>query len=250
MASSNRHLYIGSPELKSSGITAPLVQPTRLVLIRHGHIDANGGDLHAPMAGWTDLALSARGRLESQMLRQHLMRGPLFDAIYSSPLSRAADTARLLADCAVGPLRFCPILKEINCGEVDGLPLSEVQRRFPEHWRENRRQVREDFRWPGGENYREFRDRCIAAVQTIAARHPSGRVALVTHAGVVSQIVGFVKGLSPACWEAFRPGNASISELLWQGSEGEIISFDCRAHLTAPALGLVDFTASMQPRAG
>jgi broad specificity phosphatase PhoE len=204
---------------------------TRLIVIRHGHAYINGGDPDAPMAGCTDVPLSPRGRLQLEQLQAHLARTRAFDAIYSSPLSRASETAQVLADAGLGPLRLCPALKEINCGEVDGLPVREVQSTFPELWRENMRQVRPDFRWPGGESYREFRERCIAAVQSIAADHPSGCVAIVTHAGVINQIMGSIHGLSPARWEPFRPGNASVSELIWQGSRALVVSFDCRLHL-------------------
>jgi broad specificity phosphatase PhoE len=187
------------------------------------------------MAGWTDLPLSQQGRREIERLGKYLARGPRYDIIYSSPLSRASDTAQLLAGAGLGPLELCPGLKEINCGEVDGLPVGEVQRRFPELWRENCRQEREEFRWPGGESYREFRDRCVFTMRSIAAAHPFGRIAIVTHAGVISQIIGFIFGLSPARWELFRPGNASITELAWRGSTGVVISFDCRTHLSAAA---------------
>jgi broad specificity phosphatase PhoE len=183
------------------------------------------------MAGWADVPLSARGRLEIERLREHLARGPRFEAIYSSPLSRASDTAQLLVAVGLGPLRLLAALKEINCGDVDGLPVSEVQRRFPELWRENCDQQREDFRWPGGESYREFRHRCVAAVRSIAARHPSGRVAIITHAGVISQIIGYISGVSPARWGLFRPGNASLTELAWRGSSAVVVSFDGRTHL-------------------
>lgn len=205
---------------------------TRLMLIRHGHAAAKGGDLDAPMAGWADVPLSPRGRLQIERLRAHLVRRPGFDVIYSSPLSRASETAQTLVDAGLGSVHFHPALKEINCGEADGLSLRDVQRRFPALWRENLRQVREDFRWPGGESYREFRDRCVSAVQSIAADHRSGYVAIVTHAGVISQIVGSIHGLSPACWESFRPGNATISELAWRGSRAVVLSFDCRLHLS------------------
>lgn len=201
---------------------------TRLLMIRHAHVDANGGDDHAPMAGWTDVPLSPRGRRELEPLRRHLLRRPRFDAIYSSPLSRARETAQALLDAAPGELHFCPSLKEIDCGEADGLPMCEVKRRFAGLWRENLRQRHEEFRWPGGESYREFRERCVAAVQSIADSHPAGRVVLVTHAGVINQIVGSILRLSPACWELFRPGNASLSEFIWQGSQGEILRFDGR----------------------
>lgn len=205
---------------------------TRLILIRHGHIAANTGGHDTLMAGWTDVPLSSRGRLEIERLKKYLSRGPRFDAIYSSPLSRASETACLLAVAGLGPLRLCPALKEINCGQLDGLPVGEVQGRFPDLWRENCAQEREDFRWPGGESYREFRDRCIAAVRSIAAAHPSGRAVIVTHAGVISQILGFLSGVSPARWGLFRPGNASITELAWRGCSGVVVSFDSRTHLS------------------
>ena len=201
---------------------------TRLIMIRHGHVAANCGTIEAPMAGWTDLPLSPQGRLQVERLREHLMWGPRFDAIYSSPLSRASETAWVLAGAELGPLHFRADLKEINCGEVDGLPIAEVQSRFPELWRENLRQARDDFRWPGGESCREFRDRSVAAVQSIADSHPRGRVAIVTHAGVINQIVGFTQGLSPARWDVFRPGNASLSELVWRDCRGTVVSFDRR----------------------
>jgi broad specificity phosphatase PhoE len=183
------------------------------------------------MAGWTDVPLSARGRREIEQLREHLARGPRFDAIYSSPLSRASDTARLLVAAGLGPLRLLPPLKEINCGAVDGLPIVEVQRRLPLLWRENCRQQREELRWPGGESYREFRNRCVDAMHSIVAAHPSGRVAVVTHAGVISQIIGFICGVSPARWGLFRPGTASVTELVWRDSSGVVVSFNCRTHL-------------------
>jgi 2,3-bisphosphoglycerate-dependent phosphoglycerate mutase len=205
---------------------------TQLTLIRHGHIAANGGDLNAPMSGWADIPLSPIGRLQIERLTRYLACAPRFAAIYSSPLSRAAETAQALAGAGLGDVHFHGALKEINCGEVDGVAIAQVQRRFPDLWHENNRQDREDFRWPGGESYREFRERCIAALQSIAATHPSARVALVTHTGVISQIIGSIHGLNPARWEAFRPGNASISELLWRGSSGVILSFDYRGHLT------------------
>ena len=219
-------------QLPEPGIFIPGLQTsTRLILIRHGHIAANAGEHDAPMAGWTDLPLGPQGRQQVERLRQRLLLGARFDAIYSSTLCRAAETARVLAAAGLGPLRLRPALREINCGYVDGLPLGDVQRKFPELWRENFRQARDDFRWPGGESYREFRHRCISAVQAIAADHASGRVAIVTHAGVISQIIGSMRGLSPACWQPYRPGNASVSELAWCGSRAVLVSFDCRAHL-------------------
>jgi broad specificity phosphatase PhoE len=120
-------------------------------------------------------------------------------------------------------------LREISCGELDGMALGEVQQRFPELWKANLRQDDFNFCWPGGESYRGFRKRCLETVQAIARRHRGGSVALVTHAGVITQIVGFLHGANPAEWARFRPGNTGLTEVMWES--GDLISFDDRSHL-------------------
>ena len=56
---------------------------------------------------------------------------------------------------------------------------------------------------------------------------------MVTHAGVISQVVGALHGINAARWEAFRVGNASITRMQWQGGAGVVSCFDDRAHLSA-----------------
>jgi broad specificity phosphatase PhoE len=182
------------------------------------------------LQGRTDLPLSRRGWRQVELLRQRLRREPGFTAIYSSPLRRAGATAAALSEAGLGPLRFRPDLQEIDCGALDGLPVDEVQRRFPRLWAANLRQTDEHFRWPGGETYREFRDRCLGAVGAVASRQ-EGRIALVTHAGVIGQILGALAGTSPAQWESFRPGNTGLTEIEWANGRGKVLRHDDRGHL-------------------
>ena len=203
---------------------------TSLLLLRHGHTEPNGGS--APrMSGWTDFPLSERGRDEAELLGARLASGAGFSAIYSSPLVRARATAEPRARRGLGAVISWAGLQEIDCGLVDGWAVDEVQRRFPEHWADNLRQDDDDFRWPGGESYRELRRRCLQAIRLIAARHPGERVAVVTHAGVICQVVGHLRGRPAGRWEAFRPDNASITEVRWSGETGEVITFNERGHL-------------------
>lgn len=184
------------------------------------------------MSGWTDFPLSDEGRRQAELLARRLeLERVGFDALYSSPLRRAAETARALSARCPKPIEFLDSLREIGCGCVDGMPLPFVQREYAREWQTNLLQRDEDFRWPGGESYRELRDRCIAAIQTLAARHEHQRIAIVTHAGVISQIAGYLHALSPARWESFRPGNASINEIEWSAGRGRLIAFDDRNHL-------------------
>jgi len=203
--------------------------PTTLLLIRHAHTLGNDGAT-ATLSGRTDLPLSPRGRREVCLLRDRLA-GERFDGIYSSPLGRARDTAAALA--GRGPaLRVVKALQEIDCGRLEGRALDEVRRDFPALWSANQRQEDERFRWPGGESYREFRARCLGALRELARAHPGGRLAVVTHAGVISQVLGFLSGTGAARWEVGRPGTTALTELEWgRGGTGRVVRFDDRDHL-------------------
>ncbi len=208
-----------------------MLRPTRLILIRHGHTASNGGGAGALLGGRTDVPLSPRGRDEVQRLRERLRGSAPFTAIVSSPLRRAWDTAAALRAAGLGDVRSCPALQEIDCGELDGLPLREVEHRFPDLWEKNRGQTDERFRWPGGESYREVRARGLRAVRALALAHRGRRLVLVTHAGVVSQILGFLAGVNPARWECYRPRHTTLTEIDWMRGSGTIVTFDDGAHL-------------------
>lgn len=111
------------------------------------------------------------------------------------------------------------------------MPVGEVRRRFPGLWDANLRQDDEDFRWPGGESYREFRQRCVSAVRTIAAAHPGTSVAVITHAGFITQVVGTIAGASAACWGRSRPRNTTLTEIMWSNGSGALLRLDDGAHL-------------------
>ena len=70
------------------------------------------------------------------------------------------------------------------------MPISEVQQRYPKLWEENEAQQNENFSWPDGETYRRFRRRVLRVVNAIARRHEGQRVLVVTHAGVINQVLG------------------------------------------------------------
>jgi alpha-ribazole phosphatase/probable phosphoglycerate mutase len=205
---------------------------TRLILVRHGHIAGNTrSEAEGRMNGWTDSPLSPLGWLQANALRERMKRESPTTARYSSPLQRAVITARALSGLPFGPLRLLDELKEIHCGEVDGWTATEARLRYPEVWEANLRQDDDDLCWPGGESYRELRERCLAAVRRISEAHPGERVLVFTHAGVISQLMGVLHGVRPAAWEPFRPGNCSITEIDWTDGAGRLIHFDDRSHL-------------------
>src|SRR5574338_1559107 len=186
--------------------------PTRVLLIRHAHIDT--GPAPGRLCGALDLPLSQTGREEVRELALNGSRESA-NALYTSPLIRARDVAT-----ALGALwRIEPIVEngvsEIDCGRFEGMPIDALQKQYPELWAANLAQRDEDFAWPGGESYREFRSRVLRGVERIASAHQGAQVAIVTHAGVITQILGALRGRSPAAWEPDRPEPLTATEVTW-----------------------------------
>lgn len=185
---------------------------TRLLLIRHAHIDV--GD-PPRLCGTFDLPLSRRGREQLAALCGELSGALAPVALYSSPLARAVETADAIARvCALRPT-IDEGLREIDCGALEGRLIAQIEREDPDLWRRNLAQQEDDFRWPGGESYAEFRRRIVAALDRIAVSHPGDEVAVVTHSGVIAQVLGIIEGRAAAVWEQDRPDPLAITEVTW-----------------------------------
>ena len=203
--------------------------PARLILVRHAEIDCHRNGI-ALLCGSHDAALSACGRAQVEKLRFRLGTQN-FAALYSSPLRRAVETARAAPPALVNDVRLLRSIAEIHCGEVEGMPIEEIRQCMPDYWRRNEAQDDDDFCWPGGETYRMFRRRVMRAIRAISVKHAGDTVLVVTHAGVVNQVLGALGTQPAARWENFRPGNTALTELLWSGDSGELVRFDDREHL-------------------
>jgi alpha-ribazole phosphatase len=157
---------------------------TRIFLCRHGETSERGrGRCH----GRLDLGLSRLGRHQAVQLAETLAAEPL-DAVYTSPLRRARETAEPIA--ARHGLRPVQVdgLSEIDLGRFEGLTYEEAERRFPDVyrlWMEEPLRVR----FPGGEDYEEVRRRASEALVEILARHPDEAVAIVSHAGPIRALL-------------------------------------------------------------
>ena len=203
---------------------------TRLLLVRHGHIDL--GPPPGRLCGWLDVPLSHEGLAALDALRRRRARLPAPVALYSSPLLRA----RVVAETLGGLWHLTPHLdddlREIHCGALEGAAIPQVELRHSDLWARNLAQSDETFAWPGGESYRDFRVRVLGGLARIADEHPGDRVAVVTHAGVVTQVLGAVRGRSPAVWEADRPAPLSATEVTWgNGGPDALLGFSMREWL-------------------
>ncbi|MCE9638254.1 MAG: histidine phosphatase family protein [Planctomycetes bacterium] len=161
----------------------------RLCLVRHGETDWNR---EGRLQGLTDFELNERGRCQARALCERL-RGEAADGLYSSPLSRAFETASIVGE-AFGrePVRIDG-LRERDVGVWGGMTFDEVKVRYPDEW--ERVAAGEDLPIGGGETRSEVMARMAAAVDDIAERHAGGTVYVVGHGLALKMLVCHILGI-------------------------------------------------------
>lgn len=166
---------------------APAAPPTVVLLVRHGVTPTTGQVLPGRAPG---LHLSEAGREQARGVAERLDGLPL-TAIYTSPMERARETAAPTAGrFGLEPV-VCGGIVECDFGGWTGEALTELAR-LPE-WR-TVQQTPSQFRFPGGESFIEMRDRVVAALDAIAARHRGGVVACFSHADPIKAAVTHLSG--------------------------------------------------------
>jgi probable phosphoglycerate mutase len=194
----------------------------RILLIRHASTETR-----QRLCGSFDVPLSPAGRAEVETLVRRPVTRPAPDALFTSTLRRAMDVAVAVGRAWMVDPRPAEWAREIHCGDVEGMRLDDVKRRFPDLWARNEAQEDDTFAWPGGESYDDFRARIVAGLRTIVESQPGGRVAVVTHAGVISQVVGLIRGRRAARWEPDRPQPLTGTEIAWRnGVPDTLLSYD------------------------
>lgn len=212
---------------------------TELLLIRHGETDWN---TERRLQGHTDIPLNNEGVRQARALGLALRRESL-DAIVSSDLQRAMQTAQAIADVRDMPIQVDTGLRERCYGAFEGLRHVDISERYPEDylaW-----QSREwDARFPQGlrtaETLREFTERAVGSLTRLVKSRQARRIAVVTHGGVLECIYRAAKGIASSAPRDFEIRNASINRLTWSGAAFQVVQWSDVAHLTHAALDEVD----------
>jgi broad specificity phosphatase PhoE len=171
-----------------------------LLLVRHGETDWN---VERRFQGHADPPLNATGRKQAQALADELA-GTQIEAVYTSDLVRARETAEIVGARVGSPVIALRELREIDVGEWQGLTWPEIEERFPDGVRDWHA---EGHGWRAGETYEQLAERVLAAAQRIASQHPDERVLIVGHGGTVRVVRAFVERLTVA---ASRRGSSPI----------------------------------------
>jgi broad specificity phosphatase PhoE len=154
---------------------------TRLWLIRHGEP--------------ADAGLSEKGRAQMARVAEDLKAEPVA-AIYTSPLSRALESARILAGGL--PLEVVADLHEIDFGDFEGLTYDEIAARYPDlyrQWMETPTEVR----FPNGETFSEMRVRVLRAFDAIRRERAGQTAVIVSHGGVNRILIAWALEMPDHC---------------------------------------------------
>lgn len=208
-----------------------MIEPTRILAIRHGRTAWNAD---SRIQGHTDIALDALGEWQAERLALAL-DDEAVQAVYSSDLTRACQTAAPLAARKGLPLRVDAGLRERGFGDFEGLSFVQIEQRWPEQaaaWRKRD----PDFGAHGGEVLRDFRERAVAAVLRLARAHRGQCIALVTHGGVLDLLYREATRVALDAPRSWQLANAGINRLLHSEQGLVLVGWGDVGHLEATAV--------------
>lgn len=207
---------------------------TTVLLIRHGMTDAVGRRI----VGWTPgVLLNAAGLRQVDLLSRKLQPVKL-DAVFSSPLERAALTAQGIAAAHGLVVTERDGLGEVRFGDWTGKTLEELE--SDERWR-RWNAIRSCGRAPNGESMLDTQQRMFQELEHARERFPDGTVALVSHADAIRSLLVYALGMSMDVFLRLRIDPASVSILRVSEWSLEVGGINLHAdglasHLTAAPL--------------
>ena len=180
----------------------------RLILIRHGETEWN---VSGRYQGQTDIPLSDRGRAQAEALGRRFASIPV-DAVYSSPLQRAYDTAAAIARVKGLPIQKADGLKELDFGEWDGNTKEVNEEKFGEAFTRYRI---EPFHYPmpGEGTLNRAKLRVGAALEDIKElyRHTDKTVVVVAHGGILKLAIFYLMDMTSRLYRCIELDNTSLT---------------------------------------
>lgn len=189
----------------------------KITLARHGETIWNE---QLRYIGRTDLDLSPLGRKNGGLLADYF-NGVQLEAVYSSDMKRAVQTAGAVAQTHSLPVRREPLLNEIDFGEWEGLTHQEIVAAYPdivEKWIADPLNI--DI--PGGETWAAFADRVWRGWEAIT-RSAQGHILIVTHAGCIKAIIGRILELDSSKWWSVYQDKGALNHITIDGGLASVI---------------------------
>ena len=201
---------------------------TRLLVLRHGETAWNRD---TRIQGHLDIPLNATGERQAQRLALALATREPIDAIYSSDLSRARQTAQAIAERLRQTLVTTPGLRERSFGTFQGRTFAEIETESPDdalRWRKR------DPAWVppgGGESLLQLQTRVLNTLNELAGRHTGQQIVLVAHGGVMDLLYRAATGQDLRAPRTWQLGNTAVNRLLWTPQSLTLVGWADTQHL-------------------
>ena len=198
----------------------------RLVLVRHGQTDWNK---EYRVQGHGGLPLNEIGLAQAEAIAQMLQNEPV-EAIYSSPLERAFQTAEAINRFHNIDIKINDNLKELDVGETDGIYYPGMKTSYPDFfkvWADDPAVAR----WPGGESLPELQTRVWRVVENIVAENCKELVVIASHFFALLTLICKILDMDLSNFRKLNLAVASISIIEFYDGKFRLVSFNETFHL-------------------
>jgi probable phosphomutase (TIGR03848 family) len=189
---------------------------TTVLLVRHGQTPTTGTTLPGRAKG---LSLADTGRAQAEAVAARLAALPKLDALYSSPLERARETAAPTAKARKMSVHIDKGLLECDFGDWTGSKLKDLMK-LPD-WTTVQRYP-SGFRFPNGESFAEMQTRIVDTINTLVAQHPGGVIACFSHADPIKAAVAHALGTHLDLFQRIVISTCSVSAITY-GATGPAV---------------------------
>ena len=190
----------------------------RIYIVRHGETEANK---QGYVQGWTDVPLNENGRILAE-LTGHGIKGIRFDHCFSSPLSRARETAEILLRESGNSVSvsFDERIKEMNFGSFEGMSVREEQ------VAQFLKDPVVDFKIPGGESIQEVMKRTQEFLKELIARDDDKTYLVSTHGCALRAMLNFLYENQDDYWHGHIPYNCCVNTIDVKNGTATLIADD------------------------
>jgi broad specificity phosphatase PhoE len=190
-----------------------------LILVRHGETIWNA---EQRLQGQTDIPLSDVGRRQAHQLAARLA-GETIDAVVSSDLQRAMDTAVIIAEPHRLTVRADPRLRQSHRGKWEGLTYAEIERLYPGSFH--------DTTPPEGESLESVHARVRSWLDDVRRDHADQTVLAVSHGHILRVVIALALEIDPVEAWRFETGNAALTEIRFDDAGAVLHRLNDGCHL-------------------
>ncbi|MCT4618730.1 MAG: histidine phosphatase family protein [Marinisporobacter sp.] len=199
---------------------------TKLYLVRHGQTKWN---IESRAQGSKNVELTDEGRNQAILLAER-MKNYKIDAIYSSDLDRAYETAKILGKTLNVEVKKIDRLREMSFGEWEGLTNEEIQKNYQEHytvWRNDPHEAN----IPGGEKLLDVQKRGLDVIYRIVKENENKNIIVVSHGVTIKSIILGVMDIDLSYFYKIRQDNTSMNLIEYKSYGPVLVTLNNTSHL-------------------